>query len=254
MRGATDSLSYRQRLLENYLSTHFAFIREVSAEACEGQISLFWAYYSRFLPEDKSARILDLGCGFGNFLYFLKKAGYRNILGVDISAEQAEAAKALGIEGVRCEDAFSFLRGRGEEFDCIFALDLIEHLTKDEILELLDGVHQVLRPGGQLVLHLPNGASPFAGMIHYGDFTHETFLTGQSLRQVLSASGFEGIEVCPTGPVVHGLMSLGRWVFWQAIQCLLRFYLLVETGQFRGHILTQTLIAAARKKSRGASL
>jgi cyclopropane fatty-acyl-phospholipid synthase-like methyltransferase len=41
---------------------------------------------------DRSARILDLGCGHGVFIYFHREAGYTNVVGVDKSPEQVAEA------------------------------------------------------------------------------------------------------------------------------------------------------------------
>lgn len=71
-----------------------------------------------------------------------------------------------------------------------------------------------------------------------------------SVRQVLVAAGFQEINVYPVEPVVHGLMSAGRYLLWKAIRLLLLLYLAAETGSFRGYILTQNLIAAARRAER----
>jgi SAM-dependent methyltransferase len=45
---------------------------------------------SRHLPQDREAKILDLACGHGAFLHYLRLAGYANCSGVDISPEQIE--------------------------------------------------------------------------------------------------------------------------------------------------------------------
>src|SRR4051812_43231134 len=45
-------------------------------------------YYGRHLPKDKNAMILDIGCGDGNFVYWMQQAGYTNAHGIDLSAEQ----------------------------------------------------------------------------------------------------------------------------------------------------------------------
>lgn len=41
----------------------------------------------KHLPNEKDTRILDLGCGMGHFLYFLKANGYNNYLGIDFCDE-----------------------------------------------------------------------------------------------------------------------------------------------------------------------
>lgn len=244
---AMTSVNYRQRLYEQYLKTHFSAIREISIEACEEQRRFFRAYFSRFLPENRNAKTLDVGCGYGAFLYFMQKEGYRDVQGVDISPEQIAAARKLGIPDVYCENLRVFLQKHTNELDCITAFDVLEHFPKGEVLPLLDAVYHALKPGGMFILQTPNGASPFCGRIRYADFTHEFALTRESVSQIFGIAGFVDIQVYPTGPVVHGLWSAGRWVLWWVIGLLLSLYLVTETGVFRGHILTQNLIAVARK-------
>ena len=55
---------------------------------------------SDHIPADQTLEIVDLGCGHGVYVYFLKKAGYKNVSGVDISQEQVELAHSLGIQEV----------------------------------------------------------------------------------------------------------------------------------------------------------
>lgn len=240
---------YRSRLYHDYIKTHFGFIRDISIEALEGYRVFFKHYFGRFLPKDKRARILDVGCGYGAFLYFLRKEGYQDVYGVDISPEQVEAAKRLGLEGVYCGDLRTFLEEHNniKEFGCITALDLVEHFPKQEVLPFLEMVYGALKPNGTFIMQGPNAESPFFGAIRYADFTHEMAFTRESVSQILRHVGFANIKVCSTGPVVHGLLSAARWIIWQGVRLLLTLYLAAETGVLRGHILTQNLIAVAQK-------
>ena len=69
------------------------------------------------------------------------------------------------------------------------ATDLLEHLTKPEVLATFDAVAAALRPGGRFVARVPNAVSPFGGHTRYGDFTHETWYTARSVRQLAAAAG-----------------------------------------------------------------
>jgi hypothetical protein len=148
---------------------------------------------------------------------------------------------------VYCGDLVEFLQKHPGGFDCITALDVIEHFPKREILPLLDVLYQALKPSGTFMMQSPNVDGPFGSRYRYSDFSHEVAFTKTSISQALSVIGFTNILICPTGPVVHGLLSAGRWVLWQTIRLLLQLFLLAETGSFRGHILTQNLIAVAQK-------
>jgi hypothetical protein len=61
----------------------------------------------------------------------------------------------------------------------------------------------------------PNGDSPFFGAIRYGDFTHALAFTKKSIAQVLAITSFIDIQVYPTGPVICGFLSAGRWILWK---------------------------------------
>ena len=129
----------------------------------------------------------------------------------------------------------------------VTATDVLEHLAKDEVLEALDAVMAALRPGGVLVARVPNAVSPLGGHIRYGDFTHETWYTARSVRQLAAAAGFTSVEVRACPPVVHGLRSGARAAAWKPVSGLFKLALAAETGAVRGHVVTQNLTFAARK-------
>ncbi len=248
MANQVNSVEYRARLYERYTRDSVAPRRNISLKGLETSRVAFKGYFGRFLPKDKGAGICDIGCGYGSFLYFLQKEGYTNIYGVDISPEQVEAARRLGIDSVHQGDLTIFLRKQPEKFDCITALDVIEHFQKEEILPLLDAIYQALRPGGTFIMQSPNADGPFGSCYRYYDFSHEVAFTKTSVTQVLRVAGFDDIQIYPTGPIVHGVASAGRWILWQMIGLLVRLYLVAETGDFGGHILTQNLIAVGGKR------
>lgn len=218
----------------------------------ERQRAPFRHYFGALLPTDQNARLLDVGCGYGAFLYYLQKEGYNNAEGVDISPEQIEAARRLGVSNVMCSDVVAFLQGRTEAYDCITAIDFVDHVPKEQILPLLKAIHNALRPGGSFLMQAVNGGSPFAARLRYADFTHEFALTALSARQILEAAGFTSVQTFGTDPYVHGLRSLVRVMIWKALTALLGVYLAAETGVLRGHILTQNLISTAVKSGTGS--
>ena len=115
------------------------------------------------------------------------------------------AGRRLGVQNLQHGDVLEFLRDRTAQYDLLIARDLFEHLTKEDTLEALTLCREALRPGGALLLQVPNGESPLAGRIIYGDFTHETAFTQSSIAQVLRAAGFESVSCHPVRPVVYGI-------------------------------------------------
>ncbi len=202
---------------------------------------------ARHFPADRTARILDLGCGHGALLHFAREAGFVHLAGVDGSAPQVAAARALGIEGVREGDLLVTLRDMTEgSVDVVVAFDVVEHFTRDEVLDLVDAVLHVLRPGGRFIAHVPNGESPFHGRVLFGDATHESAFTQRSISHLLLASGFSRVECFEDRPTVHGLKSAVRAALWRAIRVGLRLCLAAETGDTGSRaILTQNFLAVA---------
>mgnify|MGYP001616517494 FL=1 len=240
-------VGYREKLYSTYVSTHTAHLYGVTTiEGIRKQFPVWKGYYGRFLIKDTATRILDIGCGNGGFVYWLQQIGYMNASGIDIGSEQIEVAKKLGIENVERADIIGYLVGKENLYDIVFARDILEHLTKDEIFEVLETVFNALKVDGLLIVQAPNGESLFSGRLRYGDFTHEMVFTRSSLNQILRVAGFEDTRFYATGPVPKGLKSIVRYILWKGIETILRLYMVVETGSFSG-IFTQNIIAVSRK-------
>ncbi len=125
---------YRKRFYEKYVQT---LIRHTSKHDLEDEYNfrkkIYELNYKSILPEDKNANILELGCGPGYFLKYLNELGYKNIQGVDISPEQLELAKKLGVSSYIVQaDIFDYLKSTKQKFDMICAFHLLEHLFKNE--------------------------------------------------------------------------------------------------------------------------
>lgn len=201
-----------------------------------------YSWYLRgWLPAEKDARILDLGCGEGNLLAVFRKMGYENVEGLDLRQEAVEVCQRRGFQA-RCQDVRHALKGDSQKYDLVLAIDLLEHLTRDEIVELFVQVRGALRPNGAVVVQVPNLASPMGAGIFFGDITHQTGMTPDSLWQMMWTAGFRNGEIRQTGPGFWGLKSALRYVLWQMLCQSLRLWTLVETGSLRTGVLTRVMI------------
>ena len=192
-------------------------------------------------------RVLELGCGDGTFLMFLRQQGFAEVAGVDLSESQIRAAHERGLTQAQLGDNLAFLKRHENDLSLIVAIDVIEHHSKPDALSLMRAAHAALGPSGMLLMQTPNADGPFGARHRYADFSHELAFTPTSVRQMLRSVGFIDIDVRPVEPVVHGLRSALRWCVWKTIRFGLVIYLAAETGCVRGHILTQNMIVAARK-------
>jgi 2-polyprenyl-3-methyl-5-hydroxy-6-metoxy-1,4-benzoquinol methylase len=236
---------YKARLYEHYLTQQ---ARPNGAEihsALASRRPYVNRMISRWIPPSRETRILDLGCGYGAIIYFLHAAGYHNVTGIDTSPEQVAAAHDLGLANVYCCNIHPFLkRSLDHSYEAIIAFDVLEHLTKAELLELGDEIHRVLTPGGRVIMHAPNAEAVFSGTIRHGDLTHEMAFTRSSIAQFASACSFTVLAVQEDTPVIHGVKSLIRSILWHTISFPLRLLAVAETGSgLSSKPLSQNLLA-----------
>ncbi|MBE2289572.1 MAG: class I SAM-dependent methyltransferase [Chitinophagaceae bacterium] len=238
---------YKKIIYENYISNHNKNLYgENSIERISAYGPALNHYYGRHLPSDKSARILDIGCGDGNLVYHMQKSGYKNASGVDVSEEQINKGRSMGISNLYHADLLTFLSENTTEYDFIIAKDVIEHFTRDEVFVILPLICKNLKPGGRFLMQVPNGQGLFYTSIYYGDFTHEMAYTESSIRQVMLNTGFTSVQCFPTGPIPVGIFSRIRTILWKIMVWRLKFWKMVETGNPNG-IFTQNIIGIAQK-------
>lgn len=236
-------------LYERYTSTS-ALANVVNKEALLAwSKGYFRANYSILLPNDKSSKILEVGCGYGKYIQALAEMGYDNCYGIDLSAEQISHAKSiLGLSNVEQADALDWLNGKEEIFDCILGLDILEHINTDDLLRLGDRVYKALKLGGVAIFQVPNGMSPCNPSI-YGDLTHVRAFTPQSMQQFLLLVGFAPVGYFEIPPYVHGIKSAIQRVLWSgvvkpSISTLVR---VIHGRVMGGNIISSNFIAYAKK-------
>jgi SAM-dependent methyltransferase len=236
--------NWKQRLYGEYVTSG------QNSVDIEGGINTYNPYVEmiikKHLPGDKSISIVDLACGNGGLIDSLKKNGFNNVMGVDISQEQIDIAHKLGIYDVKCQDIDGFFKEqKGHSFDVIFLMDILEHIEKHEVLDMLDKVKILLKDNGMVVIHVPNAVGIFGMSVRYGDFTHESAFTSRSIKQVLSVCGFDKIKCYEDRPIIHSLNSFIRFILWSILSLPFRLLLLAETGVIK-HLLSQNILVIAK--------
>lgn len=190
--------------------------------------------------------ILEIGAGTGVTLRALGQAGFTQVSGVDLSASQVEVAVGNGIP-VELADGLTALAARAPgSLGAILALDVLEHLTLDELLRLMELAADRLRPGGVLVVRVPNGEGLFAGALRYGDLTHLRAFTRRSLSHAFALRGLGTVEVRPVRPMAHGIASAVRALLWLLVEGLVRVAAAAESGRFDA-LVTRNILAIARR-------
>lgn len=148
-----------------------------------------------FLPEDRTGKVLDIGCGFGFALLAARKAGFRDVEGVEISPEQAEVARKRGLDVSVVTDTTSWLAQRRDQYSTVLLLDVLEHVPVSDQIDLLRAIRGCLVKGGLLIVQVPNANSILAARWRYNDFTHHASFTEHSLYFALRSAGFDDVRI-----------------------------------------------------------
>jgi 2-polyprenyl-3-methyl-5-hydroxy-6-metoxy-1,4-benzoquinol methylase len=159
------------------------------------------------LIDPRGLRVLDLGCGGGHNGALLKKAGAREVVGVERDPGAAQEARTRLDRVIECDLTRLDTAELGDEpFDAVLASDVLEHLPDAE--DVLARAVARLRPGGAVVLSLPNVASVyvFAQLLRKTwprrssgifDRTHVRWFAKRDMVRLLQGAGLEVLRVEP---------------------------------------------------------
>ncbi|MDY0042335.1 MAG: class I SAM-dependent methyltransferase, partial [Desulforhabdus sp.] len=122
--------------------------------------------------------------------------------GVDINRSMVEELQQMGLEVIE-EDFVSYLRDKNPNtFGAITVFHLIEHLTLENLIILLDEALRVLKPNGVLILETPNPDNIIVGSrSFYIDPTHVKPIPSPTLQYLAEARGYVNIEILNLNPV-----------------------------------------------------
>lgn len=157
----------------------------------------YWLYpkISRILQ----GRVLDVGCGIGDFLAFRK-----NTAGIDINPYNIRHCERMGLEAYLIEsERYPFTN---LAFDGAIMDNVLEHLT--DPLPTLFEIRRILKPKGTLVVGVPGKRG------YDSDTDHKCFYDQAKLSKTVENCGFE------TGKFLH-MPVRSRWLDKNARQyCL----------------------------------
>jgi SAM-dependent methyltransferase len=166
-----------------------------------GTIKQVTAMQLRYLDCFSTARrVLDAGCGRGEFLLALRNAGV-GAYGVDASHDMVDLCAKHNLEVYRA-DILTHLRSLPDKsLDGVFAAQVIEHLTFDELMEFLTEAYRALRVGGTLVCETPNPLSMVTGTVNFLlDPTHQRPIHPSLLQFMCQRLGYTDVELRFSSP------------------------------------------------------
>jgi 2-polyprenyl-3-methyl-5-hydroxy-6-metoxy-1,4-benzoquinol methylase len=235
----------RRELLDRYAETQGRAASGGHYADVEAPWAHYAAHYTRHLhPLPREARILELGCGPGTLLAWLRALGFHDLTGVDASpADAAIANQRLEAEVVTVADAGEYLEAHEGAFDAIVLKALLEHVPKGRLLALTRALAAALRPGGLVLVEVPNMDWLLAGHERYMDLTHEVGFTRESLATLLRLV-FDEVEVEGSRPPVP--TGSQRLLRRPAIALFRRLLYVLGEGASETLFASRSLIAVAR--------
>jgi O-antigen chain-terminating methyltransferase len=148
-------------------------------------------------------RILDFGCGRGEFLLECSELGI-GAYGVDRDADMVSHCELQGLEAVQ-GDALQHLEGLpARSLDGIFSAQVVEHLTPAEIVQLIQLASEKLKRGGKIIIETINPNTWSAMRWFYLDPSHSQPVPADMLRFFLEEANFEVLDILYSSPVSEG--------------------------------------------------
>ncbi len=152
------------------------------------------------------AAVLDAGSGKGEYAFYLaSRYPEACIVGIELNPEKVgratEIARVARFPKVAFHQADLTALSGQDAFDLAICLDVLEHIEND--CAALESLYRALRPGGYLILHVPNNI-PAHFAIEEPGHVREGY-ENEELKAKLSRVGFEVLQLRnPIGPC-------GRW-------------------------------------------
>ena len=168
----------------------------------------------RLLLKERPApgKLLDIGCATGLFLASMKERGW-DVRGVELNEKAAAYARdQFGLD-VRT-GTFENTSFDSHQFDVVTLWDVLEHLT-DPVLTL-EKISKIIRPGGMLILHLPNPDSREAKTFgpYWVGWDLPRHLNLFSFNRLAGLLKLQGFRICRLGSATGNYFGLKKSLEW----------------------------------------
>lgn len=198
---AFDTLKMSLAKLENMPTSddefyhHFEERFRGSREEIVNRLNIYVPVIQEHLKDWSQARFIDIGSGRGEWMDILKYHGAVDCVGVDLNARQNAIAEEHGHKTV-CRDCIEYLTEQPDNsVDLISGIQLIEHLSMSDLMELLKQSHRVLKKGGMILFETPNPRNiSVAAYTFYNDPSHKRPLDPGLMSFLAEWSGFGEVK------------------------------------------------------------
>lgn len=139
------------------------------------------AYLSKFLP--KKGTILDIGAGYCDFI---NNVDVEKRIALDYSTDLKNYVGS-GVKAIN-SPVTNMMQVSNISVDVVFASNLLEHLSDEELALTMTEIKRVLKNGGRLILMQPNYRLSYK--TYFDDPTHKKVFSDVSLKAFLQSFGF----------------------------------------------------------------
>jgi len=149
--------------------------------------------YIDFFRQER--KVLDLGCGRGEFLTLLSEKGV-TAEGIDINEQMIDICREQGLNCSKADILDKLTEFEDGSLGGIFSSQVIEHMPPNYLKRVIELAFHKLAPSSHIVLETINPTSVFALVqIYYLDLSHEKPIHPQALKFLLENAGFEDVEI-----------------------------------------------------------
>jgi len=140
------------------------------------------------------------------------------------------------------------LEDKKSVFDIVLALDILEHLDNESLIELSRKILNSLKPNGKLIIQVPNGVSLINPVI-YGDLTHVRAFTIESIKQLFLLAGFNPpFEYYEIPPFNFNVISGAKKILWKFLfKPIINLYIVTTYRRMYPAVYTNNVIAVSHK-------
>lgn len=143
----------------------------------------------------KGGKVLDLGCGRGEFIEILEENGIE-AEGIDINGQMIEICRDKGLNCQKADILKKLAEYEDGTLGGIFSSQVIEHLSPSYLRRMIELAYFKLSPASHIVLETINSASVFSLVqIYFLDLSHQKPVHPQTLKFLLESTGFEKVEI-----------------------------------------------------------
>jgi SAM-dependent methyltransferase len=186
----TDKQLNYYRILKQDDMDYFAFEERFRGSRTEIKNRQF-KYFQFF---EHCTNVLDIGCGRGEFLELLKDHEIPGV-GIDINKDMVNYCNSKGFTAVR-GDAIIYLCSLDDNYlDGIFSDQVIEHLTPDYLIRLVNLAYKKLKTDTHIVLGTMNILNPRGLANFFVDPTHVSPIHPEYIKYCLETTGFRNIQI-----------------------------------------------------------